>query len=103
MYSVWRCVRATSNVPNSATRYVLTVWFQLQPSTGFIRCEITTNIKHVLPARLLETSTFSGVSLKTLLVLTHRRILRPSYSAAWRISGSPNLVIAARNGLRRPS
>ena len=39
------------------------------------------------PHPLLETSTFSGVSLKTLLVLTHRRILRPSHSAAWRISG----------------
>ena len=65
--------------------------------------EITTNIKHVLPALLLETSTFSAVSLKTLLVLIHRRILRPSRSAAWRISGSPNLITASRNGLRRCS
>ena len=62
-----------------------------------------TIIKHILPAPLLETSTFGGVSLKTLLVLPHRRILRPSLSAAWRISGSPNLIIASRNGLRRPS
>ena len=50
MYSVWRCVRARSNASSSAAHYVLTVWFQLQPSTGCIRCEITTNIKHVLPA-----------------------------------------------------
>ena len=34
----------------SAARYVLKVWFQLQPSTGFIRCEIRTNVKHVLHA-----------------------------------------------------
>ena len=66
-------------------------------------CEITTNMKHVPPAPLLGKSTFSGVSLKTLLVLSHRRILRPSRSAAWRISGSPNLVIASRSGLRRSS
>ena len=103
MYSVWCCVRATSNASSPAARYVLTVWFSLQPSTRFIRCEITRNIKHVLPARLLETSTFSGVSLKTLLVLTHRGILRPSHSAAWRISGSPNLIIGSRSGLRQPS
>ena len=38
-----------------------------------------TIIKHVLPAPLLETSTFSGVSLKTLLFLIHRRIFRPSH------------------------
>ena len=47
-----------------------------------------TIIKHVLPAPLLETSTFSGVSLnslKILLVLSHRRILRPSLQLAWRI------------------
>ena len=49
---------------------------------------------------LLETLTFSGVSLKTLLVLTHRRILRPSHLAAWRISVSPNLTTASRNGLQ---
>ena len=48
-YSLWRCVHATSNSSSSAARYVLTIWFQLKPSTGFIRCEIT-NIKHVLPA-----------------------------------------------------
>ena len=59
--------------------------FQLQPSTRFIRCEIMTNIKHVLPAPLLETSAFGGVSLKILLVLLHRRIVRPSRSAAWRM------------------
>ena len=76
MYSMRRCVRAISNVSSSAARYVLTVWFQLQPSTRLMCCEITTNIEHVLPAPLLETSTFTGVSLKTLLVLTHRRILR---------------------------
>ena len=105
MYSLWRCVRAMSNASSSAARYVLKVWFHLQPSTGFIRCEITTTIKHGLPAPLLETSTFSGVSLKTLLVLTHRRTppLRPSLSAAWQINGSPNLIIAYRSGLRRPS
>ena len=65
-----------------------------------------TIIKHVLPAPLLETSTFSGVSLnslKTLLVLSHRRILRPSLQLAWRISGSPNLIIASRNVLRQSS
>ena len=54
MYSLWRCVHATSDSFSSAARYVLTVWFQLKPSTGFIRCEISTNIKHVLPALLLE-------------------------------------------------
>ena len=54
MNSLWRYVHATSNSSSSAARYVLTVWFQLKPSTGFIRCEITTNIKHVLPALLLE-------------------------------------------------
>ena len=86
MYSLWRYVRAMSNASSSAARYVLKVWFHLQPSTGFVRCEITTNIKHVLPAPLLETSTFS-----------------PSLSADWRINGSPNLTIASRNGLRRPS
>ena len=106
MYSLWRCVRAKSNASSSAARYVLTVWFQLQPSTGFTRCGITTNIKHVLPAPLLETSTFSGVSLnslKTLLVLSDRRILRPSPQLAWRIGGSPNLIIASCNGLRQSS
>ena len=41
MYSVWRCVRAISNASSTAARCVLTVWFQLQPSTGFILCEIT--------------------------------------------------------------
>ena len=46
-----------------------------------IHREITTNIKHLLPAPLLETSTFSGVSLKTLLVLSHRLYL-PSKSCA---------------------
>ena len=46
---------------------------------------------------------FSNVSLKTLLVLTHRRILSPSHPAAWRIVGSPNLIIASRKGLRRTS
>ena len=99
MYPVWRCVRAMSNASSSAARYVLTLWFPLQPSTGFIR------FKHAcfFPHHQLETSTFSGVSLKTLLVLIHRRILRPSHSAAWRISGSPKLIIASRNGLRRPS
>ena len=59
-----------------------------------------TNIKHVLRALLLETSTFSGVSLNTLLVLTHRRILRPSPQLAWRIGGSPNLIIASCSGSR---
>ena len=54
MYSLSRCVHATSNSSSSAARYVLTVWFQLKPSTGFIRYEITTNVKHVLPAVLLE-------------------------------------------------
>ena len=62
-----------------------------------------TNIKLVLPAPLLETLTFSVVSLKTLLVLTYRRIIRPSFSAAWRISGSYKLIIASRNGFRRSS
>ena len=52
MYSLWRCVRAMSNASSSAARYVLKVWVQLQPSTGFIRCEITTNIKRVLPTFL---------------------------------------------------
>ena len=70
------------------------------------KCEITTNIKHVLPAPLLETSTFSGVSLnslKTLLVFSHRRVLRPSPQLAWRIGGSPNLIIASCNSLRQSS
>ena len=59
MYSVWRCVRAPSNASSSTAYYVLKVWhIHLQPSTRFIRCEITINIKHVLPAPLLETSTF---------------------------------------------
>ena len=56
--------------------------------------------------RVVETSTFSGVSLnslKTLLVLSHRRVLRPSLQLAWRISGSPNLTIASRNVLRQSS
>ena len=113
MYSVWRCVRAISNASSSAARYVLTVWFQLQPPTGFIRCEITTNIKHVLPATLLETSTFSGVSLnslKTLLVLTHRRIIRllggsavlpnSSLLPAMACVGLPDLIAASCNGSR---
>ena len=39
------------------------------------------NIKQVLPAPFLETSTFSGVSLMTLLVLSHRLYL-PSKSCA---------------------
>ena len=49
-------------------------------------------------------SAFSALTLVLcLLVLIHRHILRPSHSAAWRISGSPNPIIASRNGLRRPS
>ena len=83
--------------------------------TGRLSCEITTNIMHVLPAPLLERSTFSGVSLKTLLVLSHRLHL-PSKSCApaWRIKGLltsslrpamafdslPDLIIASRNGSR---
>ena len=42
-------------------------------------------------------------SLKTLLVLSHRRIPRPSLQLAWRISGSPNLIVASRNVLRQSS
>ena len=64
---------------------------------------MTTNIKHVLPAPLLETSIFRGVSLKTLLVLLPSRIVLPRRSAAWRISGPFNLINASRNGLRQSS
>ena len=38
--------------------------------------------------------------MKTLLVLTHRRIIRPSRPAVWRIVGSPNLIIACCSGSR---
>ena len=67
---------------------VSTCSFQETFVTGLDHCRvliihrgIIINIKHVLPAPLLETSTFSGVSLKTLLVLSHRLYL-PSKSCA---------------------
>ena len=43
-----------------------------------MRRDFTTNIKHVLPATPPRDIYFSNVSLKTLLVLAHRRIFHPS-------------------------
>ena len=74
-----------------------------------------TIIKHVLPAPLLETSIFSGVSLKTLHVLIHRRIFRPSHlqllggsavlptsslHPAMACVSSTDLIVASCNGSR---
>ena len=54
-----------------------------------MRRVLTQNIKHVLPAHLFVTSTLRGVSLKTLFVLTRRRAIRPSRSAASRLTVLP--------------
>ena len=57
-----------------------------------------TIIKHVLPAPLLEDSTFSGVSLKTQLVLTIAGIVRPSHRfICLEDPRSPDLIIASCN------
>ena len=71
---------------------------------------ITTNIKHVLAAPLLETSTFSGVSLRTLLVVIHVHVVQllggsavlptSSLLPALACVGLLDLIVVSCNGLR---
>ena len=80
MYSLWHCVLAKSNASSSASRYVLKVWFQLPPSTGFKRCDNTTNIKHDLPASVTKycsRETFLNKQESSLAFLTRMFSERP--------------------------
>ena len=61
------------------SQYLAHCTFQLNPTDLHRTTCVHTNIKRVLPAPPRDLD-FSDVSLKTLLVLVHRRIFRPSHA-----------------------